>query len=101
MALQAGDLFSLSYYEYGEAYYGSLSGMRFRVTREPLLNIHYMPADQRGEAVLRAVVWPEPDSFRTTPEEQKTVRDFPFTTEGLQEVLDWLNEVHETGRYLL
>ena len=92
--LASGDLFSLSHYEYGEAYYGSLSGMRFRVAREPLVNVSHVPADQRGEAVFRVVAWPEPNSYRTAPNAAKTARDFPFSQEGLDEIISWLNEIH-------
>ena len=94
-SLKPGDLFSLSHYEYGEAYYGSLSGMRFRVAREPLADVHGLPADQRGEAVLRTVTWPEPDSYRSAPEEARTVRDFPFTQDGLNRAAEWLNAFHD------
>ena len=93
--LAPGDLFSLSHYEYGEAYYGSLAGMRFRAAREPLEDVHGIPADQRGGAVLRVAVWPEPDSYRKAPDEAKTIRDFPFTQEGLDQAIIWLNEFRE------
>ncbi|MDO5132377.1 MAG: hypothetical protein Q4D81_05300 [Eubacteriales bacterium] len=85
------DLFPFVHYEYGEAYFGSCRGMRFRIAREPLQNVHYTPPDKRGEAVLRAVFWPEPFSFAATEDDRKTIRDFPFTEEGLQQAAEWLD----------
>ncbi len=96
MAIQEKDLFSLTHYEYGEAYYGSYQGMRFRVAREPLENVHFTPADKRGEATLRVVIWPEPDGYAAVPEEKKTVRDFPVTEEGLREAVAYLNAYHDS-----
>ena len=85
------ELFPFVHYEYGEAYYGSRSGWRFRIAREPLKNVHFTPPDKRGEASLRAVVWPEPYSYAATEDTLKTVRDFPFTQEGMEQAADWLN----------
>lgn len=96
MAISIKDLFSLTHYEYGEAYYGSYQGMRFRVAREPLENVHYTPAEKRGEATLRVVVWPEPEGYRSAPEQVKVAKDFPVTEEGLQQATDYLNEYHES-----
>ena len=100
MALEEKDLFSLTHYEYGEAYFGSFQGMRSRVARQPLENVHYTPPDKRGEATLHVTVWPEPDSYQAVPEEKKTERDFPVTEEGLREVTAYLNEFHDTHREL-
>lgn len=94
MAVGEKDLFSLAHYEYGEAYFGSERGMRFRVAREPLENVHFTPVDKRGPATLRVTVWPEPDSWQSAPEGSKTVKDFPFTDEGLQQIIAYLNQYH-------
>lgn len=94
MAIGTKDLFSLTHYEYGEAYFGSERGMRFRVAREPLANVHFTPADKRGPATLRVTVWPEPDSYQSAPDDRKTVKDFPFTEEGLQQAAAYLNAWH-------
>lgn len=96
MAISIKDLFSLTHYEYGEAYYGSYQGMRFRLAREPLENVHYTPAEKRGEATLRVIVWPEPEGYRSAPEQSKAVADFLVTEEGLQQAADYLNEYHES-----
>ena len=34
-----------------------------------------------------------------TPDEKKHHRDFPFTTDGIWEAVDWLNAEHEAGHY--
>lgn len=95
MAVSVKDLFPIAHYEYGEAYYGSDRGMRFRVAREPLENVHFTPVDKRGPATLNVTVWPEPDSYRSVPEEKKIRKDFPFTQEGLEQTAAYLNEIHD------
>ena len=92
MKITARDLFSIEHYEYGEAYFGSLNDLRFRVAREPLIDVHFIPQEQRGESVLRVSVWPEPDSYRSAPKESISFADFPFTQEGLEQAAEWLNE---------
>ena len=100
MALAEKDLFSMTNYEYGEAYFGSYRGMLFRVARQPLENVHFTPPDKRGEATLHVTIWPEPDSYRSAPKEARTERDFPVTEEGLQEIVAYLNEYHDAHRNL-
>ncbi|MDD6692019.1 MAG: hypothetical protein PUE63_09325 [Lachnospiraceae bacterium] len=92
------ELFPISHYEYGEPYFGSYRGMRFRIAREPLENVHFTPADKRGPAVLRVVIWPEPYSYEKTEEEKKVTKDFAFTKEGLDEVGPYLNAYYEEHR---
>lgn len=85
------ELFPFVHYEYGEAYYGSCGDLRYRLAREPLQNVHYTPPDKRGEAVLRAVTWRGPYGYAATDDALKTIRDFPFTEEGMQEAARWLD----------
>ncbi len=91
--IEEKDFYSLLFYEYGEAYLGSADGMRFRLAREPLENVHYTPPDKRGEACLRASVWRGPLAYARTPEEEITSRDFPFTEEGLSLAAAWIEEM--------
>ena len=48
--------------------------------------------EKRGERKIRAWVWPGPFAFRETPDEKKEYRDFPYTEEGLDEAVGWLDE---------
>lgn len=89
-------LFPFVHYEYGEAYFGSLGGLRFRIAREPLENVHFAPAEKKADAVLRATVWPEPLGYAATPREQRTEKDFPFTEEGLQQAAEWIGSMPQT-----
>ena len=52
MAIERKEFFNLMHYEYGEAYFGSYKGMRYRLAREPLENVKFVPVDQRGPATL-------------------------------------------------
>lgn len=62
-----------------EAYSGSYQGMRY----------YYKSWD--GEHIT-AYVYPEPNCFEVTPQEEKIWKEFPLSDEGLNEVYVWLNE---------
>ena len=79
------ELFPLGHYEYGEAFFGSYRGMRYRIAREPLENVHFTPADKRDPAVIRVTVWPEPYSYDATPDDEKVVKDFDYVQTNPQD----------------
>ena len=56
--------------------------------------------EKKEQEVIRAVIWPEPFSFASTPDEKKEQADFPFDKEGLQKAIQWLNEKYEEGTRL-
>lgn len=66
---------------------GSEAGMRFRIEKK----------EEEGEAFLLATIYPEPYAFDHTPDDQKESRQFPFSTEGLDQITEWLNET--AGRF--
>lgn len=91
MEIEQNTFFPLTHYEYGEAYFGSHKGMRYRLAREPLENVKFTPVDQRGPATLMATVWPEPYSYANTPDEQKVSEHFEVSQEGLDKAVAWIN----------
>ena len=93
MTLTAKDLFPIAHYEYGEAFFGSLAGMRFRVARDPLADVHTDAPEKRGEASLLVSVWPGPDSYRTAPAQAILSKNFPFTQAGLEAAAAWISEM--------
>ena len=95
MSIDPKELFSITHYEYGEAYFGSCDGMRFRVARSPLKNVHFDTPEERADGVLLATVWPEPMNFASTPETANTSHEFEFSEKGLGEAAGWLNEIKE------
>lgn len=86
------DSYGLTWYEHAQPYYGSHRGMRFRIARQPMENVALVPADKKGEATFQVIIWQEPYCFEETPEEQKTTESFPFTEEGKEQLVAWLNE---------
>jgi hypothetical protein len=97
-AIRQHDFFNFNHYNYGEAFFGSCHGMRYRLARNPLKNVIFTPVDQRGEATLDATVWPEPYSYGMTADEKKTTRQFPFTEEGFAEAVQWFNDQYESRK---
>lgn len=92
MAIELTSFFPLSHYEYGEAYFGSYKGMRYRLAREPLENVKFTPLDKRGPATLMATVWPEPNSYSHTDDSLKTTENFEVSQEGLEKAVQWIND---------
>ncbi|MFR3728984.1 GNAT family acetyltransferase [Lacrimispora sp.] len=64
-----------------EAYTGSMNGMRYRINKV--------------EEGLEAAVYPEPYCYEATPDEQKIKMIFPFSEEGRQQAVDWINQQYE------
>ncbi|MCI2049465.1 MAG: hypothetical protein LKJ76_07080 [Lachnospiraceae bacterium] len=90
MSIERDSLFRINYYRYGEAYFGSDRGMRFRIAREPLEDIiHNKPSDAK-KIVLLATVWPEPLCFAAAGENSKESVEFDFSEEGLDAAYEWL-----------
>lgn len=71
----------LNYYNYGERYYGSYKGLRYAIER----------IGDKPDFQLRVTNWPEPYGFEHTPDDKKTVQEFPFTEEGYDSAITWLN----------
>ena len=95
MAIELNSFFPLSHYEYGEAYFGSYKGMRYRLARDPLANVIFIPVDQRGEAKLVATVWPEPYAYGQTDPSKMTSCEFEFSEDGFDQAVSWFNDQYE------
>lgn len=90
-------LWGLSHYTYGEAYFGSHRGMRFRVAREPLENVAHKSPEVLSDAFLKASVWPEPFAYAKTEAGQIREQTFPFSEEGMEEAVRWMNDQYRTS----
>ena len=86
------ELWGLSHYLYGEAYFGSFKGMRYRVAREPLKSVVFAPPEEKTGGNIKVSIWPEPLAYAKTPPEGIVDKLFPFSEEGLNEASVWLNE---------
>lgn len=91
MILDRSYFYSLEHYEYGEAFYGSFRSVYYRLGIEPLENVHWTPVEKRGEHFLRAYVWKGPRAYSEIGEEEKEYQDFPYTAEGLEAAVMWID----------
>ena len=89
------DSYGLTWYEHAQPYLGSHRGMRYRIARNPMEDVALAPPDKKGEAEFEVIIWPEPFCFEATPHDQKTIMKFPFTLEGKEEMIEWLNKQYE------
>ncbi|MBR0163937.1 MAG: hypothetical protein IJQ12_04605 [Lachnospiraceae bacterium] len=90
--------FGLSHYECGEAYFGSFRGMRYRLAREPLKDVRYASGEEKAAGTLLASVWPEPYSYAATDNGEITDHTFPFSEEGMEEAVRWINESYASAK---
>lgn len=75
------DILNMNFYK-KEKFTGSYKGMRYLIKK-----------DTEDETdVFRVHIWPGPYNFATTDDALKTMAVFPFTPEGKQKVVDFLNE---------
>lgn len=91
MTIDRSFFYSLEHYEYGEAFYGSWKSVYYRLAMEPLKNVRFVPVEKRDPCVLRATVWPGPKAYSVADESVKTHKDFPYTEEGLEEAVLWID----------
>lgn len=75
------DALNLNYYK-KTTFTGWMKPIRFLIKRET-------PED--GEAIFHAWVWPEPYIFDLTDDSLKIDFTAPFSDEGKQQVVDWVN----------
>lgn len=52
----------------------------------------------KSEDQFEAVVYPEPYCFEATPDENKVKNTFPFTEEGRESVVNWLNDQYDSRK---
>lgn len=79
--IEKASFMPLAYFK-KEAYTAGFKGMRYKVHKKKT---------EEGE-ILEAVIWPEPFCCNKTPEEKKQYQQFPFSKEGIEACVDWLNE---------
>ena len=100
---QKGDFLHIGYYHYGQCFSGSLQGIRFRLERSHLEDVHFKSLEEKMQASLKVILWPEPFCFETTKEEFKLVREFAYTDQGLEEAMAYVNQMpgsREWGAFL-
>ncbi len=90
------EVLNLNYYK-KTSYTGWMNGMRFLIKREV---VKEQTTDENGETVetetpqFHAWVWPGPYIFSLTPDDKKLDYTAPFSDEGKQAIVDWINETY-------
>lgn len=82
------DILNMNFYK-KEKFTGSYQGMRYLIKKDSA------PASEDASEtadIFHVTIWPGPYNFATTEDAKKTSASFPFTPEGKQQVVDWLNE---------
>ena len=76
------EVLNMNFYK-KEKFTGSYRGMRYLLMKDQ---------SEEEQTIFRCYIWPGPYNFAATPDDQKLSRTFPFTREGKQQAVDWMNE---------
>ena len=68
--------------------------LRYRVEKVTPKPPEDAPETPVEDPYFLATVWPEPYSFEKTADEKKITHRESFSEEGLQAIVDWMNEQH-------
>lgn len=79
--IQNEDVLNMNFYQ-KETFTGSYQGMRYLIKK----------SSNEEQDVFQVFSWPGPYNFASTSDDLKTSATFPFTPEGKQQVVDYLNE---------
>ena len=90
--LDIKDVYLLSHYDYGEACYGSLSGMNYRINRDPFVYSKGASKEDQEAARLVVYIWPGPLGFTKVDKNNIITKDFDYTEEGKKEAVDYIND---------
>ena len=86
--IQNDDILNMNFYK-KEKFTGSYQGMRYLIQKD-------QEEDAEDENVkhdiFRVTIWPGPYNFASTADDLKSSAVFPFTPEGKEQVVGWLNE---------
>ena len=93
------DVLNMNFYK-KEKFTGSYKGMRYLLKKDT----EEIPSDNpdtpsETKTIFRCFVWPGPYNFATTPDDQKRTASFPFTLEGKQAAVDWMNDQWSTYNF--
>lgn len=93
-------LLSMGYYNKAASFTGSDGNKCYRIEKFMQEETIETTSDS-GEVVtetssvkkLMATIWPGPFSFENTPDEKKQKNIAEFSDAGLQELVDWMNQL--------
>ena len=78
-----------SFFNKKAVFKASFQGMRYQLEQ------YKDPEQEEAEPVLRVTIWPEPFCFEKTPDKKKTVKEFVYTEDGLDEAYDRLCQIYD------
>ena len=84
----------MNFYSYGQPFAGSFKGMRYRIIMEKRETGKDKDDKPVFEKYFMTAVWPEPYSYEATEPEKISKKEFPFTAEGYDDLIKYLNERH-------
>lgn len=84
--ITTNDVLNMNFYK-KEKFTGSYKGMRYLLKKD----------SDEDKDIFRCYAWRGPYNFVSTPDNLKVTNTFPFTEEGKQAAVDWLNQHWSTN----
>ncbi len=85
MKLALSQCMPLNFFNYGEAFTGSLKGLRYHIIKQ----------QAEDTAFLAVTIWQGPYSLARTPSDKRIQQSFLFDEEGRKSAVDFINEEFE------
>ncbi len=96
MVVESKDLYLLEHYEYGEAFFGSVAGMNYRVARNPMKFVKFEPIEVKMDATLLVTIWPAPKCYDKADKDKMLSKEFPYSDIGKDEAACFISEQYES-----
>ena len=77
-------LLPLGYYKKAASFTGSDGNKCFKIERFQ---------EEGADECFKATIWPGPYSSENTEDELKQIQTAPFTEEGIESLVDWMNSL--------
>ena len=93
------DALNLEYYK-KTTYTAWIGGMRFLIKKEEPV-IKEATEDEpevKGDSIFHVWLWPGPYIFDLTDKSKMIENTFPFSNEGKEQAVDWINEQYEVNK---
>lgn len=91
--IERKNLFSIPFYK-KTFFTGTWQGMHYKIERKEESSTEEN-GEEKKETYFLVTVWPGPYCYDKTREDVKYHERFQFSTEGLDEICDWLNQQYE------
>lgn len=86
------DIYGMPYYKCKQPFYGSLEKMRYRITK---ISVPIEEGSEETKDLLETSIWLEDVCYQVANKDSMIINTFEFSENGLEEVVNYLNEYYQ------